>query len=117
MAQGIISQRRPEVHPLQRKDRKVPFVRSARVCRGTGGCIMTPQNTESQHDRPMTFEGFNVSVPAKYPFPWKYWWLGPAVRELTWLLDQNRIDDAAVYWVHEFDCRLTAAPFLHRIPE
>jgi len=62
------------------------------------------------------FDTWNASVPPMYSFPWRYWNMGPAERELTWLLDQNRIDDAVVYWVHEIDCLLTA-PFIERMPD
>ena len=53
---------------------------------------------------PTTLIGVNLNtvVPDKHSFPVKYWHLGPPEREITWLLDENRIDDAVVYFIHAF---------------
>jgi hypothetical protein len=71
---------------------------------------MTTEQTSQPNKQPLTFEGFNVNVPPKHPFPRKYWFMGPLEREITWLLDQNRIDDAVVYFIN--DC---GASFPHEM--
>jgi hypothetical protein len=48
------------------------------------------------------FQTFDLNaIPPKYSFPVKYWWWSPPVRQIHWLLDQQRIDDAVVYFIHE----------------
>ena len=53
---------------------------------------------------PTTFANLNVNdivVPPKHTFPAKYWFKSPPDRELSWLLDEGRLDDAVVYFLKE----------------
>jgi len=54
---------------------------------------------------PTMFDGvhLNEAVPDKFSFPQKYWRWGPPVRQIHWLLDQNRLDDAIIYYIHELE--------------
>jgi hypothetical protein len=53
--------------------------------------------------RPTRLAEVNVNdivVPPKYTFPFKYYF-SPPDRELSWLLDEGRLDDAVVYFLKE----------------
>lgn len=52
-----------------------------------------------------TFTGIKLNAiePNKCPDSKKYWSMPRPSRELTWLTDQNRLNDALVYFVSEFD--------------
>jgi hypothetical protein len=53
--------------------------------------------------RPTRLADVNVNevVPPKYTYPVKYWFKSPPDRELSWLLDEGRLDDAVVYFLTE----------------
>lgn len=69
---------------------------------------------------PTTFDGvdLDVVVPDQYSFPKRYWYMGPVEREVTWLLDQGRIDDAVVYYINEVGASFAGEmPFLQSRPD
>lgn len=39
-------------------------------------------------------------LPPMYSFPRTYWYIPIPARQVTWLLDHCRIDDAVVYFIH-----------------
>jgi hypothetical protein len=57
---------------------------------------------ETPKQRPTRLADVNVNdIPPKYTYPAKYWFKSPPDRELSWLLDEGRLDDAVLYFLKE----------------
>jgi hypothetical protein len=69
---------------------------------------------------PWSFTGVDLKtiLPDRYTFLKRYWRMGPPERQITWLLDQNRVDDALVYFLHECGASFPGEiPFLFSTPD
>lgn len=77
----------------------------------------TPSTGENPVQQPTRLADvkLNEAVPPKHTYPVKYWHKSPPDRELSWLLDEGRLDDAVVYFLHELGASFSGEmPFVMR---
>jgi hypothetical protein len=71
--------------------------------------------TEPTSNTPLDFSTVDLNAfPPSYSYSRQYWHLGVPGKQIRWLLDQNRLDDAVVYFL--FGCGssfVEEIPFLH----
>ena len=72
-----------------------------------------PNINDNPKEQPTRLANLHVNdvVPPKYTFPMKYWFKSPPDRELSWLLDEGRLDDAVIYFLREL-----GPSFAHEMP-
>jgi hypothetical protein len=75
--------------------------------------------TEPTSTTPLDFSTVDLSAfPPRYSYPPRYWHLSVPGKQIRWLLDQNRFDDAVVYFLFGWGTSFVEEiPFLNSRPD
>jgi hypothetical protein len=84
-------------------------------------------NTNHRQDRsemsddntPPDFQMVDLNTfPPLHAYPRPYWYLGMPDKQIAYLLDQNRLDDAVIFFLYAVGaCFPEEIPFLHSLPD